>query len=372
MLLKELQRILFTKNSLVFHGGLKTVERTMRAIRFYEPGVIKLEEVDIPKISENEVLIKTKAILTCGTDLKIYRRGHPKIKPPMIFGHEFSGVIAQVGSKVTKFAEGMRVVAANSAPCNECYFCKKGKQNLCEELAETLIGFSVDGAYAEYIRIPERIASQNMYEIPSHVSFQEAAFTEPLACVVNGNEIADINLVDNVVIIGAGPIGLLHIQLARARGAKNVIAIDLIEYRLQKALEVGAHDAINAKTDPVGKVKKITDGRGADVVIECVGVPQTWENAIAMTGKAGTTILFGGAAPGTKISVDTHRIHYEDLTIKGIFHHTPVCVKRALDLISSGIVNVKPLITKEMPLNKVSDALELLQKGENIKIAIIP
>ncbi|MFX1520959.1 MAG: zinc-binding dehydrogenase [Promethearchaeota archaeon] len=348
------------------------MEKQMKAIRFYEPGVIKFEEIDTPQISENEVLIKTKAILTCGTDLKVYRRGHPKIKPPMIFGHEFSGIVAQVGSKVTKFVKGMRVVAANSAPCNECFYCKRKKQNLCENLLQTLIGFSIDGAYAEYVRIPERIVRQNMYEIPDHVSFQEAAFTEPLACVVNGNEIADINLTDNVVVIGAGPIGLLHIQLARARGAKNVIAIDLIEYRLQKALEVGAHTAINANKDPVEKVKKITNGRGADVVIECVGLPQTWENAIAMTGKAGTTILFGGAPPGTKISVDTHRMHYEDLTIKGVFHHTPICVKRALDLISSGIVNVKPLITKEMPLNQVETALQEMQKGETIKIAMIP
>ena len=346
----------------------------MKVVRYHRPGVIKLEEVDIPVLEhEGDVLVKTKSILTCGTDLKIYKRGHPKVKPPLTFGHEFSGVIEEVGENVRNFKRGMRVVAANSAPCNECYFCKKGKHNLCEELAATLIGFSVDGAYAEYIRIPERIVRQNMYEIPDHVSFQEAAFVEPLACVVNGNEAANIKLADNVVIIGAGPIGLLHMQLARARGAKNVIAVDLIEYRLQKALEVGAHNAINAKTDdPIEKVKALTDGRGAEVVIECVGLPQTWENAIAMTGKAGTTVLFGGAPPGTKISVDTHRIHYEDLTIKGIFHHTPVCVSRALDLISSGIVNVKPLITREMSsLNQVEAALKEMQKGETIKIAIL-
>ena len=369
-----MQRIFFTKNSLVFHGGLKIVEKTMRAIRFYSPGLLKLEEVDIPVLEhEGDVLVKTKAILTCGTDLKIYRRGHPKVKPPLIFGHEFSGVIEEVGENVRNFKRGMRVVAANSAPCNECYFCKKGKHNLCEELTATLIGFSVDGAYAEYIRIPERIVRQNMYEIPDHVSFQEAAFTEPLACVINGNDVADINLADNVVVIGAGPIGLLHIQLARARGAKQVIAIDLIEYRLKKALEIGAHSVINAQTeDSVEKVKTFTDSRGADVVIECVGVPQTWESAIEMISPAGTVVLFGGAPAGTKFSVDTRKMHYEDITIKGIFHHTPVCVKKALDLISSGIVNVKPLITKEMPLNQLENALNEMQKGETIKIAVIP
>lgn len=349
------------------------MEKQMKAIRFYEPGVIKFEEADIPEIGDDEVLIKTKAVLTCGTDLKIYKRGHPKVKPPLIFGHEFSGVIEKIGSNVRQFIEGMRVVAANSAPCNECYYCKIGKQNLCERLSETLIGFSIDGAYAEYVRIPERIVRQNLLEIPDHVSFKEAAFVEPLACVVNGNDAANIALADNVVIIGAGPIGLLHAQLARARGAKSIIVIDLIDYRLQKALEVGAHNIINAKKeDPVEKVKGLTDGRGAEVVIECVGLPQTWENAIAMMRKAGTTILFGGAPPGTIISVDTRRVHYEDLTIRGIFHHTPVCVKKALDLISSDVVNVKPLITKEMPLKQVETALQQIMQGETIKIAIIP
>jgi L-iditol 2-dehydrogenase len=346
----------------------------MRAIRFYNPGVIKLEEIDIPVLEyEGDVLVKTKAILTCGTDLKIYRRGHPKVKPPMTFGHEFSGIIEEVGANVRHFKKGMRVVAANSAPCNECYFCKRGKHNLCEVLAETLIGFSVDGAYAEYVRIPERIVRQNMYVIPDHVSFPEAAFTEPLACVINGNNVADISLADNVVVIGAGPIGLLHTQLARARGAKNVIAIDLIEYRLKKALEIGAHNVINAQIeDSVKKVKDLTNNRGADVIIECVGLPQTWESSIEMISPAGTVVLFGGAPSGTKFSVDTRKMHYEDITIKGIFHHTPACVKQAIDLIASGIVNVKPLISKEMPLNQVEDALNEMQKGETIKIAIIP
>jgi L-iditol 2-dehydrogenase len=277
-----LKRIIFTKSLLIFHGGLKAVEKRMKAVIYHRPGVIKLEEVDIPVLEhKGDVLVKTKAILTCGTDLKIYQRGHPKVKPPLTFGHEFSGVIAEVGENVRNFKRGMRVVAANSAPCNECYFCKKGKHNLCEELATTLIGFSVDGAYAEYIRIPERIVRQNMYEIPEHVSFQEAAFTEPLACVIHGNDVADIDLADNVVVIGAGPIGLLHIELARARGAKQVIAIDLIEYRLKKALEVGAHNVINAQTDDtIEKVKALTDGRGAEVVIECVGLPQTiWRSS---------------------------------------------------------------------------------------------
>ena len=260
------------------------------------------------------------------------------VKPPLIIGHEFAGVVSAVGTNVTQFETGQRVVAANSAPCNVCYFCKIGKPNLCERILETLIGFSVDGAYAEYVRVPAPIVTQNTYRLPDHVPFEEAALLEPLACVVNGNDVANIKIGDTVAVIGAGPIGLMHIQLAKIKGATNVICIDLKEERLKTASKMGADNVIDAsKENQVGRVKELTKGLGADVVIEAVGLPQTWELAVDMTRKAGTTVLFGGCPSGTKITLDTQRIHYEDLTIKGIFHHTPLCVKRAYELITSGM-----------------------------------
>jgi len=345
----------------------------MKAVRFYAPQDIRLEEVETPKIGPDEILVKVEIALTCGTDVKMYRRGHPLVTPPLIFGHEFAGVVAEVGRKVTRFKEGQRIVAANSAPCNTCYFCKIGKPNLCERLLETLIGFSVSGAYAEYVRVPASIVKQNTYELPNNVSFEEAALLEPLACVVNGNAEANIKIGDTVVVIGAGPIGLMHVQLAKISGAKNVICTDLREERLKIAAEVGADTLINAsEEDQLKRVKDVTDGLGADVVIEAVGLPQTWELAVDMTRKAGTTILFGGCPSGTKITLDTQRIHYEDLTIKGVFHHTPLSVKRAYELITSKLFNGRPLITDKMPLSEVEQALQRMIEGKCIKIALEP
>jgi len=345
----------------------------MRAMRFYAPRDTRLEEVGMPKIGLDEILVKVETVLTCGTDVKIFRRGHPMVKPPLILGHEFAGVVAEVGKNVTEFERGQRVVAANSAPCNVCYFCKIGKPNLCEHLLETLIGFSVDGAYAEFIRVPAPIVKQNTFEVPDHIPFEEAALLEPLACVVNGNDVASIRIGDSVVVIGAGPIGLMHIQLAKIKGATNVICIDLKEERLKTASEVGAVYVIDAsKENQLDRVRELTNGLGADVVIEAVGLPQTWESAVGMTRKAGTTVLFGGCPSGTKITLDTERIHYGDLTIKGIFHHTPLSVKRAYELITSRMFNGRSLITDRMPLSELEEALKSMIEGKCIKMAIMP
>jgi len=349
------------------------VKGVMKAVRFYEPGKILLEKVDIPEIGPEEVLVEVKTVLTCGTDVKMYRRGHPKIKPPMTLGHEFAGVVAKVGKKVNQFHKGQKVVAANSAPCNMCFFCKIGKPNLCENLQKTLIGFSINGAFAEYIRIPAAIVKQNTYEVPEHISFEEAALLEPLACVINGTDAANINLGDTVVIIGSGPIGLMHLKMAKLKGAAKVICTDLTEERLKIATEMGADVVIDAsKEDQLSRVRDLTNGLGADVVIEAVGLPQSWELAVKMTRKAGTALLFGGCKPGTRITLDTEMIHYGDLTIKGIFHLTPLSVQRAYNLISSGRFDGKPFITDKMPLSDLELALQKMGLGECIKIAIIP
>ena len=345
----------------------------MKAMRFYAPRDIRFEEVAIPKIGPDEILVKVEIVLTCGTDVKMYRRGHPLVKPPLIFGHEFAGVVAEVGRNVTRFEKEQRIVAANSAPCNACYFCKIGKPNLCEHLLETLIGFSVGGAYAEYVCLPAPIVKQNTYDVPDDVPFEEAALLEPLACTVNGNDVADIRLGDTVVVIGAGPIGLMHIQLAKIKGATNVISTDLEEERLRVALEVGADAVVDAsKEDQLNSVRELTNGLGADVVIEAVGLPKTWELAVEMTRKAGTTVLFGGCPSGTKITLDAQRIHYGDLTIKGIFHHTPLSVRRAYELIIKGTFKGRPLITDKVPLSELEQALKLMIEGKCIKMAIIP
>lgn len=345
----------------------------MRAARFYGPGIFKVEEVEIPDIGPGDILVENRVTLTCGTDVKMYKRGHPFAKPPLIIGHEFAGVVAAVGEGVDRFAKGMRVVAANSAPCNECYFCMKGRENLCERLDESIIGFAHQGAYAQYVRIPEHIVRQNTHMIPDDIPFEHAAFLEPLSCVVHGIELINIQPGDTVVVMGAGPIGLLHMQLAKHLGAKQLVVTDVYKPRLDHAVTLGADHVINNKDeDQISRVRVLTAGRGADVVIEAVGRPETWELAIQSTRAGGTTLLFGGCAPGTKASLDTQKLHYGELTIKGSFHHTPRTVERAFGLISSGTLRLDPLITSRMGLTDVERALQLVSQGDALKVALDP
>jgi len=341
------------------------------AVRFYEPRVIRLEQVDVPRINRDELLVRNQVALTCGTDLKMYLRGHRLVTPPLIIGHEFAGTVEQVGDDVTGFAKGMRVVAANSAPCLSCYFCRIGKPNLCEHLDEVLVGFSCPGAYAEYVRLPGRIVKQNTHEIPEDVSFEEAAFLEPLACVVHGGELAEVKANDLVFVIGTGPIGLLHVQLAKAYGAKSVVVADASSERLRRAAELGADLTVDS-TDPVSEIRKLSENRGADVTIEAVGKPETWELAVRATRKGGTTVLFGGCPAGSTAAIDTGAVHYGELTLRGVFHHTPANVAEALRLISTRQVKVAPLITHKMKLSEVEAALRLMQNGTAIKVALTP
>ena len=340
------------------------------AARFYKPGLVRVEQVDIPRIRSDELLVRTRAVLTCGTDLKMYLRGHRLAKPPLTIGHEFAGTVDQVGDQVEEFSEGMSIVAANSAPCNSCYFCRIGKANLCERLDEVLIGFSFDGAYADYVRVPARIVKQNTYEIPNGLSYEEAAFVEPFACVVHGTKLAQIGPGDLVLIIGAGPIGLLHAQLAKAYGAGTVAVADASPERLRTASQVGADTTIDVAQDLHHELGRLSEDRGADIVIEAVGKPETWQLAVRCTRKGGTTVLFGGCPSGTAASIDTEAVHYGELSIMGSFHHSPRDVYRALQLISSRQVKVAPLITHRLPLSDAEAALRLMQEGKAIKVAL--
>ncbi len=342
----------------------------MRAAMLYGVKDLRVEEVEKPQIGAGEVLVQIKAATTCGTDLKIFQRGYVEkvIKLPTIFGHEWAGDVVEVGEGVTWPKKGMRIRAGNSAPCLRCRMCQKGKYNLCEDMVWLW------GAYAEYIRVPARTVLVNTQAIPPHVTYGEAAITEPLACVLHGAEKAGIKLGDTVAIIGAGPIGLLHLLVAKKLGAERVIISDLLDERLEFARKLGAEETINARTeDAVSKVKQLTNGYGADVVIEAIGLPATWEQALKMVCKGGTVLEFGGCPPETEIRVGTELLHYGEVTVMGAFHTTPTHFKKALNLITSGVLNVKPLVTRRMPLEKIREAFETLTTSKvDIKIAIIP
>ena len=342
----------------------------MKAAMLYGVKDLRIENIPVPKIEAGEVLVKVKAATTCGTDLKIFQRGYVEkvIKLPTIFGHEWAGEVVEVGEGLEWPEKGMRVRAGNSAPCLHCTMCQKGKYNLCENM------IWLWGAYAEYIKVPARMVLVNMQEIPQHISYEEAAITEPLACVLHGVEEAKVKLGDAVAIIGAGPIGLLHLLTVKKMGAEKVIIIDLVEERLNYAEKLGADETVNAgKGDTVEKVKQLTDGYGADVVIEAIGLPATWEQALKLVRKGGTVLEVGGCPPGTEIKLNAELLHYGEVIVMGTFHTTPLHFRKALNLIASRTIDVQPLITRRMKLEEINEAFKVLSTSKSeIKIAITP
>ena len=342
----------------------------MKAALLYGVKDLRLEEVDIPEVGPGEILVRVRAATTCGTDLKIYRRGYVGgiIKYPQPFGHEWAGDVVKVGEGVQGIEEGMRIRAGNSTPCYKCPMCQKGLYNLCEN--RTWLW----GSYAEYVKVPAPIVKHNLHIIPLNLSYAEAAITEPLACVLHGALKAGIKLGDTVVVIGAGPIGILHTQLAKRMGAKKVIIGDLVEERLKIAEKLGADVTINvSEEDITSRVREETGGLGADVVLEAVGLPTTWQKALELVAKGGTVLEFGGCPSGTKIEVDTELLHYSEVTLLGTFHATPEEFSKAFDLISSGQINVKPIISMEKPLEEIKEVFDsILQSKKVLKVSITP
>lgn len=325
----------------------------MRRAVLYRQEELRIEECLVPEIGDGEVLVKNKISTTCGTDVKIYKRGYPLLVPPHPFGHEFSGVIAAVGKRVKGFKEGDRVAVHNTAPCNECYYCKRGLSSMCEDMLFNR------GSYAEYVKVPERIVRQNMFVLEDRVSHKTASLMEPFSCAVYGIEECPIHLGDTVVVNGAGPIGLMFARLAVLRGAR-VLVTDMAENRLEQARKMGVHKAVNMTgvDDTVTAVKELTvGGRGADVVIEATGLIGVWETSVEMARKGGFVLLFGGTKSGSVLQVDATRIHYSQVTIKGVFHTTPRHVQTALELLKMGVISSDDFIQHEYPLEHLEEAI---------------
>ncbi|MBU4293084.1 MAG: zinc-binding dehydrogenase [Actinobacteria bacterium] len=339
----------------------------MKAQLFYGPEDVRYEETDIPQICDGEALVRIRSALTCGSDLKTYRRGHPTmIEKGSVFGHEWAGDIVEIGKGVEKFKVGDRVVAMNTAPCFNCYYCKLQRYSMCENIVYN------NGAYAQYIKIPSNILAINTHKIPDYIDYKEAALTEPLSCTVHGIEESNIKAGDMVAVNGAGPIGLMFVALARLKGAV-VISTDLSDERLRYAKDFGADYIINATnvSDQVDAVKELTeDGKGVDVAIEASGSPKVWEMTILMGRKGATINLFGGCQSGTSISIDTKLLHYSELTIRGVYHHSPYYVKKAFKLITTGQIDAAKFVTADMPLENLVEALELMGSQKGIKYNI--
>jgi len=347
------------------------VNQQMTAAVLYGKENVQIETVDVPQIGRGDVLVRVRAALTCGTDVKVFRRGYHArmIVPPALFGHELGGDIVAMGKDVRGFRMGQRVVAANSAPCGECFYCQHDQENLCQDLLFN------NGAYAEYIRIPERIVRKNMYEVPDHVSYQDAALVEPLACVLRGLEETGVRPGDTVAVIGLGPIGMMFVRLAKSVCNARVIAIGRRPQQLLRASRMGADETVlNCEgADVVGPVHEMTSGRGADVVIEAVGLPEVWQLAIQLLRRGGVVNFFGGCPDGTQLSLDTNLLHYSELTCKASFHHTPALIRKALDLVSRGYVGAKDFVNHSEPLTNLLQVMQhLMSHNGHLKTAIIP
>jgi L-iditol 2-dehydrogenase len=331
---------------------------------------VRIEAVEVPRLERGDVLLRTQVALTCGTDVKVFRRGYHArmITPPSVFGHEVAGIVEAVGPGTFGIEPGTPVVVANSAPCGECYYCRHDSPSLCDDL------LFWNGAYAEFARIPARVVRHNLVPLEPNVAFREAAMVEPLACVVRGVEESWIGRGQSVVVIGAGPIGLMFVALARLRGA-HVTVVGRNPGRLERARELGAEEAIaSAEGHDLAETlrRKSRHGHGADVVIEAVGLPETCEAAIRAVRKGGLVNLFAGCPTDSRIGIDSQRLHYQELTIKSTFHHTPESVRKAFRLIADGHIDANAFITGEAPLDGLPEVLRRMSRGaDGLKTAIL-
>lgn len=333
----------------------------MQAAVLYGREDMRVENVAPAKLKRGEVRVRIRAALTCGTDLKVFKRGYHAnmIRPPAIFGHELSGEICEIAAGVSGWKIGDRVVVANSAPCGKCFSCKNQKEGLCDDL------LFLNGAYAESIVVPPRIVKKNMLRLKKTTSFRDAAMVEPLACAVQGWDELQMRKGQNVLVIGAGPLGLMFVALARAEGCHVTVA-GRGQSRLKAARALGANQVIDV-SGAVNFVEAIKQHatKPFDAVIEAVGKPETWEASTQLVRKGGKVNFFGGCPSGTSVSLDTKLLHYSNLTLLASFHHTPRTIRRALQLIESGKVPARKFIDGECGLEQLPELFRSMAAGNH-------
>jgi L-iditol 2-dehydrogenase len=346
----------------------------MKVARYYAPEDLRIEDAVVPDPGPGELLLKVRNCATCGTDVKIYYHGHQNLVPPRVIGHEVAGEVVALGEGTGGFALGDRVQLIAAVPCGDCRECRRGNMTVCERL--TAIGYQYDGGFAEYLVVPELVlAVAGLNRIPDHVGYEEASMTEPLACVLNGQELARVGTGDDVVVVGTGPIGCLHARLARARGAARVFIVEQSAERLALAAERVRPDAaiLAGEQDPVAAVLELTEARGADVVIVAAASRRAQEEALTMAAPRGRVSLFAGLPKDAPtITLDANRVHYRELSVVGASGSTPAHNTAALGLIATGDVPVADLITHRLPLDRVHEAIAGVRNGAGIKYVIEP
>lgn len=342
----------------------------MKAAVLKAPDEIALEAIDDPAPGPGDVIIRVRAATICGTDIRIYRgRKTAGVRYPSVLGHEFAGEIVETGGH-EGLAAGDRVSLCPFVACGHCHLCKTGHENLCT--SGQAVGYEIDGAFAELIRVPARaVTAGNLRHLPDTMSFEEAALVEPLSCVLNGQNKVGLSSADTVVVLGAGPIGLLHVHLARHRGAARIIASDPNSHRREAALAGGADAVVDPSTeDVVARVKEETGGRGADVVICAIGIPALARQATDLAAFSGRISLFAGFSKGEFAEMDVNAIHYRELTVTGAFGLSRRDFDHCFDMLASGKLDLKPLITHRYALDDIAGALATAESGAAIKVLI--
>lgn len=341
----------------------------MKIAQLTGPGVIEFRDVACPEPAEGEIVIRMHAALTCGTDLKTFERGHPRLPFPLTLGHEVAGTVAAAGKGVDRFREGDAIACVPTAPCKMCRLCRRGRESLCPDA----VGRFMSGAFAEYVRVPAHIVRENVFLRPKHIAAHEAAALEPLSCVLHGASRIHLRAADSVVIIGDGAIALMFAQVARLLTPGKILLAGKHATRLDVARRLDFGTVIDASDNGLyDPVMEWTDGSGADIIVECVGRPNVWEAASQLAGTAGELLFFGGCAAGTRVSFETYRVHYEEIDVKGAFHYGLADVRAAWDMLHDRVVDVGSLITHQLPLDRLLDAFELARSRTAIKVAVSP
>ncbi len=339
----------------------------MKAARFNGPNRIEVSEVPNPGCGSGEVVVEVRRAGICGTDLRIYR-GRKVVDPPITLGHEFSGVIAEAGSGVTGLTPGTRVTVEPIIPCGTCYCCLRGRKNIC--LTRPTIGYQYDGGFAEFVRIPaEAIDAGNVIQFPESLDFDIACYAEPLAACINGFRKLDVTDEDRVWIVGDGPIGLTHVQLARCHDAESIFLSGTQDERLSTGRDLGAAEVLNVSggTDPVDWILDQTGGEGIDVAIVATNVIPAISDAVSGMRKGGRLLLFAGYPTGTTLPFDLAEIHYREYQVLGASGHSARDVRDGIDLMAGGRFDASPLITHHLPLESIREGLELKEKFIGLK-----
>ncbi|WP_085522686.1 zinc-binding dehydrogenase [Tuberibacillus sp. Marseille-P3662] len=343
----------------------------MRAAKFQGKNKISVEEMETPKITKNEILVRVSVSAVCGTDVRIFLGNKTKgVRVPSIIGHETTGVIEEIGDCIDEYNVGERVGVIPVIPCRKCYYCLNAMENAC--LNRVAIGYEFDGGFAEYLKVPkEAVEAGNLVKLPDKVSNEQAVVTEPLACCFNGHRKSNIKVNDTVVVVGGGPIGLMHVQLAKIAGAKKVIVSELVSHRREKALIAGADLAINPDEESLNEVVlKETEHLGADAVVMAIGVPAIVNESISLLRKGGTINLFAGFTKGVTSDIDPNFIHYNEVNIVGTSALKRSDYLNALALIESGQINTEVLTSKGYSLDDIEKAILDVKNGIGMKSLI--